>query len=330
MKNYIIKFNFKTPVHFGGVEQRADLYNTDFLMQNDSIFSALCIEANKMYGQDGVDKLVKMCEGDFSISSMMPYYKDNYFLPKPLLVYEGGKKVQDDEFDKNYSKNLKKLKYIKISNFNDYNCDLQNGDKIDVLQMLDDISHFGEYSTVQKVKVARNSGDDAKPFHIGVFNFEKDSGAYVVVQVSVEDELIYLTKLFNALTFDGLGGRRSNGYGKFSFEVIELEKAESEDLKALSLLLNKECERYMTLSLFMPNELDDEMLKDAYYALVRRSGFVESQNYNDNIVKKNDVYVFGVGSTFTVKLNGQLRDVGSNIGKHSVYKLLKPVFVGVR
>ena len=133
----------------------------------------------------------------------------------------------------------------------------------------------------------------------------------------------------NALKFDGLGGRRSSGYGKFDFEVLDLRNVQNEDLKTLNLLLSSEKEMFMTLSPFLPKGLNDEMLENAFYQVVRRSGFVDSATYNPHLVKKKDVYALSVGSTFKNKLQGQILDVSTSAGSHKVYKFLKPIFVGV-
>ena len=79
----------------------------------------------------------------------------------------------------------------------------------------------------------------------------------------------------------------------------------------------------------MPKDLNDELLDESYYLLVRRSGFVDSTKYNSNLVKKKDIYAFGVGSTFTQKFEGQIVDISSDYGNHPVYKNLKSFLIGV-
>ena len=327
MKNYIIKFKFTTPVHFGTLEQRSDLGNTDFVMQNDSIFSAICIQANKMYGQSGIDKLVDMCNNNFAISSMMPYVSETYFLPKPLIVYNLNDNIKNEK-DKYYGKKLKNLKYIPISQFDDFNYKLKNNIEIDIKSIYDKIEHIGNYDTIQKVRVSRIE-EDSEPYHIGIFNFEKNSGTYILLQID-DNDLTFLTKILYSLSYDGFGGRKSNGYGKFTFEIFDLEKSQNNDLKNLSDMLKRKSEKYMTLSLFLPKESNESTLdENSFFTISRRSGFVSSEQYNENLVKKSDIYALNVGSTFSHKLNGQLKDVSTNIGTHSVYKLLKPIFLGV-
>ncbi|MBQ8749181.1 MAG: type III-A CRISPR-associated RAMP protein Csm4 [Clostridia bacterium] len=328
MANYVIKFKFSSAVHFGTIDQMPDLQNTDFLMQSDSIFSALCVQANKLYGQAGVDKLMQMCNNDFALSSMMPFYQDTYFLPKPLVVYERNLNSAKNCEISNYGKLLKKLKYIEASNFDTYMQKVKNGDVLPIEEMVQKTQHFGDYEIVQKVQVTRSNGD-SKPFHLGIFRFNEHAGTYIIVKTNNTDTINFIGMLFNALKFDGLGGRRSNGYGKFDYQIIELDKTVNKDLQSLNILLEKNSDRYMTLALSLPFNLDEEMLADAFYAVIRRGGFVDSPNYNSNFVKKRDVYAFAVGSTFTDKIEGQIVDVSTKIGSHSVFKFLKPLYVGV-
>ena len=44
--------------------------------------------------------------------------------------------------------------------------------------------------------------------------------------------------------------------------------------------------------------------------------------------RKNDLYVFSAGSTFTKDFSGDVYDVSNN-GRHSVYRYAKPMLMGV-
>ena len=323
MENYVIKFKFKTPVHFGDLNQSPDNTSSDFLMQNDSIFSALVIESNSLFGQAGVDKIYKMCNEKIIFSSMMPYKNENFFIPKPTMFIEATKQSEKE----NYAKMLKKLKYIPASYLSEY---LTKGktSELPVDELVEKQKSFGENSVEQKVTITREENEDNMPFHIGSFTFSKDSGTYILVSCEPED-LNFLKGLLTSLGFTGIGGRRSSGYGKFDFEVIKLTDSQNEDLKAYNHLINGTFERYMTLSICLPENLTDELLKDAYYMVVRRSGFIDSTNYSSSIMKKKDVFALGVGSTFTNKFEGQIKNIASSSGKHPVYKHLKPFFIGV-
>lgn len=323
MENYVIRFKFKTSVHFGDLSQGPDNSNSDFLMQNDSIFSALVIEANNLFGQSGIDKIYKMCNENMVISSMMPYKNETFFIPKPTMFIESTK--QSDK--ENYAKKLKKLKYIPVSYLSEYLLKRKTSE-LPIDTLVDSQNDFGENSVEQKVTISRDLNEDNKPFYYGAFTFNRDCGTYILVSCEPED-MNFLKGLFVSLSFTGIGGKKSSGLGKFDFEVIKLKDSSNKDLKEYEKLLNGNFNRYMTLSICLPKNLNDEILKDSYYNLIRRSGFIDSATYNDNIMKKKDVFAFAVGSTFTQKFEGQIKNIASDFGKHPVYKNLMPFFIGV-
>ena len=323
MENYVIKFKFKSPVHFGDLSQGPDNSSSDYLMQNDSLFSALVIEANKLFSQNGVDKIYKMCNETMTFSSMMPYKDDIFFIPKPTMLIETEKQSEKQ----NYAKMLKKLKYIPVSYLGEFLTKGKTSD-LPVDELVKNQSSFGVNSVNQNVAISREENVDNLPYHIGAFTFYKNAGTYIIVRCEKED-MNFLKGLFVALQFTGLGGRKSSGYGKFDFEVINLTETQNKDLLAYTKLLSGEFKRYMTLSICLPKDLNDELLDESYYLLVRRSGFVDSTKYNSNLVKKKDIYAFGVGSTFTQKFEGQIVDISSDYGNHPVYKNLKSFLIGV-
>ena len=85
----------------------------------------------------------------------------------------------------------------------------------------------------------------------------------------------------------------------------------------------------MLLSTALPR--DDELenaLLGASYLLERRSGFVFSEQYADDLRKKMVLYVFSSGSCFENRFEGDIVDV-SDGGNHKVYRYAKPMFIGL-
>lgn len=324
MENYVIRFRFKSPVHFGDSNQDPDITSSDFLLQNDSLFSALMNEAVRIYGQDGANEFYNKNK-NISFSSMMPYRDDVFYIPKPIFFTESEKTNETN----NYGKLLKKLKYIPVSYLSEYLEKSRNSD-LPVEELVKKQNSFGIMSTEVKVNISRDSSKDNMPYYVGTFTFEKNCGTYIVMKCE-NSELDYIKILLNSLSVTGIGGKRSSGYGKFEYEIIEVKTSNNPDIKAYEHLLSCKAERYMTLSICLPtDDCDDSFCTDAYYTLVRRSGFIDSVTYNSSLMKKKDVYVFGVGSTFTHVFEGQIKNVGSDFGKHPVYKHLKPIFIGVK
>ena len=85
----------------------------------------------------------------------------------------------------------------------------------------------------------------------------------------------------------------------------------------------------MLLSSALPKEDElEKSLDGASYLLQKRSGFVYSDIYAEEQRKKQELFVFQVGSCFTNCFDGDIYDVGNN-GVHSVYRYAKPIFMGV-
>ena len=86
----------------------------------------------------------------------------------------------------------------------------------------------------------------------------------------------------------------------------------------------------MLLSGGLPDDSDmQEILADASYILSKRSGFVQSDNYSDDHVKKRDVYLLAAGSMVSKCFKGRVLDVSCN-GAHPVYRYAMPDFLGVK
>ena len=62
--------------------------------------------------------------------------------------------------------------------------------------------------------------------------------------------------------------------------------------------------------------------------MIRRGGFVASESYAKEFVKKRDIYAFKAGSCFGKRFEGDVFDVSVS-GAHPVYRYLKPMFIGV-
>jgi CRISPR-associated protein Csm4 len=86
----------------------------------------------------------------------------------------------------------------------------------------------------------------------------------------------------------------------------------------------------MTLSVCLPanDELNDALLDGASYLLLRRGGFVYSETYAAEPLRKRDFYKFSAGSLFEHPFSGDVFDVSNGAG-HPVYSYAKPLFIGV-
>ena len=208
--NYLIyRLKFSSPVHFG----KTQLSDAEYTICSDTVFSALCLEAVRI-GDDTLNTLVSCARnGSIQISDAFPYIEDKLLLPKPHVFVEHGQ----DESSSIIKKAYKKLKYITVDDFEDY----LNGafDVLNAVQM----SKLG----VSALKISasiRNDEGETKPYEVGTFSFYDGCGLYMIFGYESEDNRELINSLMEQLQHSGLGGKRSSGYGRFTFEVIKLNE----------------------------------------------------------------------------------------------------------
>ena len=78
-----------------------------------------------------------------------------------------------------------------------------------------------------------------------------------------------------------------------------------------------------------PNCEDAMVVKEGFYKLLRRSGFVSSNNMEENL-KRDSVYMLAEGSCFKERVSGNLVDFTVQGVNHKVYRNGLGMYVGVR
>lgn len=268
-KIYKLKFNGR--VHFG----ENSLDSSAFVFSNNRLFSALWIEALGLNTDPDFLKNLK-------ISDVFPYIGDEYYLPKPIVAFESSENIEESRLK---AKRLKSVKYIAASKMSGY---LRG----------EDARHqkFGEFSKDTKVSISRDGKNDTKPYSVGVFQFDKNCGLYFIVDGD-EVDIASLELVLSSLQFSGIGGKRSSGFGSFSFKI--------ESGMSLNVEITRERKLLLSSAFAAAKELGDS-LEDAMYLLNRSSGWI-----NETIVRKNDVYIFSPGSTFKNEFSGEVFSVGN-------------------
>ena len=108
----IYRIHFLTAMHIGN----GKLTHAEITIGADTLFSALCHEALRISGSEGIERLVNEArKSRFCISDMLPFVGENYFVPKPLLpitAERAGDSVQKKKF--------KKLKYVSVDKLTCY------------------------------------------------------------------------------------------------------------------------------------------------------------------------------------------------------------------
>lgn len=304
----ICKLSFMGSVHFGD----NTLEQSEITFHADTLFSALCLEAVKE-SNDVLQELYDSAyTGKLLLSDAFPFINSQLYLPKPYIRIRSDQKQGDSAQKKKY----KKLSYIPAELYDDF----LNG-QFPIDEHSEDMDRLGTHWV--KTSVAISGEEEPTPYRVGSFRFNAGCGLYFVAGFEDDETEDLFTDLLTALSYSGIGGRRSTGYGRF--DCILQSKLPSYLKKAL---LGKH-KRYISLSVSLPKEQEMESaLACASYQIVKRSGFVQSERYSDTALRKRDLYVFDSGSVFTEKFQGDIYDVSSG-GSHPVYRYAKPIFLGV-
>ncbi len=324
MNYFLFRLRFETAVHFGSSDAALSLATSEAHVRADTLFSALCQTALCLYGPEGVKELCRLVqEGELLLSDTMPWRGDTLFLPKPVAAA-----VAEQELPSDQRKKRKKQRWIPVSDWKSYAAEGERGAGYGEKDIP---ARFGRH--MELTKAATPQGEDARPYQVGLFQFEADCGLYFLCACQPE-RIDRLTKLVSALGLSGLGGKTSAGFGKFRIAEeqeapVALEKSENCQQQTLNRCLSAQKGPYLLLTTSLPGaeELEDA-LEGADFRLIRRSGFVQSETYRPTAAKKRSQYFLSAGAVFRKPFQGGLYQVGS-AGSHPVYRYGRPLFMGV-
>lgn len=306
MKYKILQLSFPNGVHFG----KNSLDDTNYTFCADTFFSALCLETIKI-DNSKLDFLLECVKkGELLFSDAFPYIKDSYYIPKPKLRLN-----LNEDGNSSKKKKFKNLSYIDINLLKDYLLGNYPEDR------MEDFKYFGIKNI--KTSVAIRGEEESRPYRVGEYRFKEKNGLYIIVGFKEDDIFTFLLEIMDSLTFTGIGGKRNSGLGKFFYYDSDVP----EIMKKYLIIDDESYTKLMTLSVSLPkNKEIEEVLDKAEYQLIKRSGFVYSDKYADEQLRKKDLYVFEAGSCFSKRFEGDVYDV-SVYGKHPVYRYAKPVFI---
>ena len=234
MEYTIYQLEFKTGVHFG----TGMLNESACTFKADQIFSALYIEALKLNLQQQLYDAVK--KGNLLISDAFPYIGQQYMIPKPMIYVEPVNRGESKQ-----KKAYKKMKFIPVECLSDFlsgKMDLSN----------DPMEHYGHY--FQQTMAAVRTGEETLPYRVGTFYYGEGCGLYIIAAYQSENEKCLMEKLLTALSYTGIGGKKSGGLGKYRYNEGQIPEQ-------LLECLQKKSDRYMLLSVALPEdeELDNAM-----------------------------------------------------------------------
>lgn len=321
--NYLLfKLRFTTAVHFGASDSALSLDTSDDHFRADTLFSALCHTALSVRGSRGVEQLCRQVQaGTLLLSDSMPWEKQRFFLPKPMKIVESNQKT-----DFRSKKAMKKLNWIPVDGMEQFSASLSGAREFDVTAYP---NAFGV--AAELIRAAHRGEEEPLLYPVGVYVFRKNCGLWFVAGYEQPQQSEHLKQLVTLLGLGGIGGKTSSGYGRFVVEeVLDLECPVDEQTRWLSNGLHSphsSCSLLLTTSLPRDSELETA-LDGAFYQLIRRSGFVQSEQFSDTWRKKRTQMFIRAGATFAHRFEGDLYAVGMG-GNHPVYRYGKPIFLGV-
>lgn len=302
----LFKLEFLNGVRFG----KGNLENTEITFHADTLFSALFIEALKLNKEKKFLEYVRCNELLFS--DAFPYKGKQYYIPKPMIHYEPVK--NDKRGNSEEKKRFKKMKYIP----QEYLKSFIKGEFPE--EELKEEQKFSVHS--MKVSVGIRGNEEPEPYRVSAFHFQEGNGLYLIVGYQKTEAAELFETLLDSLSYNGIGGKRSAGMGRFEY----MEDKVPDDLKTN---IQKESKKYILLSAALPEDQEmNEIIEKASYNLLKRSGFVMSETYAEQQMRKRDLYVFAAGSCFEKTFTGRLIEEREG-GKHPVFRYEKALFLGV-
>lgn len=307
MRYIMYKMKFPVGVHLGGnsLDEGMQMFTAD------TLFSALFLEALKM-GKKYADRLLAGAQNnEITFTDAFPYMGEEYFFPKPLI--QGTKNTLQADV-----KQKKMISFISISEISNY----LDG-SMDVEKAVKKVKDLGKFSIREQVGIHGN--EEPEPYHVGIFQFRDGNGLYVIFALATKAAECMVSDLMKALSYVGIGGKRSSGLGKFEIEKKELNQE----------FFAGDSENIMLLTTSLPcfEELKD-VLEGSTYQMIKKSGFIQSENYAKEYRKKREMYFFQSGSCFKKRFSGDIYDVSDieyvkKKNGHAVYRYAKPLFVPI-
>lgn len=312
MAKRIYYLKFITPFRFG---KDGNLVNNQFICYGDTFFSAFIIEWIRLFSVAQIDEIIEeVNENKILFSDFQPYQGDVLYLTKPLL--EQRIKIKEP----NQIKEEKKINFLSIDQLIDL---VRN-------QNPKTLTKEPEFSRDDK-RVCLNKMDSQKPepFFLTSQRLSENSGFYLMVELP-KKRIDAFDQVIESLGETGIGGKRSSGFGKFIIEkVTDLSNDLLSDSEGkLKKIWGKKTNLYLNLAPLLPLKEEIDKVKKGTYRLIQRRGFVYSDNYASQALKRKQVTMIEGGSCFLDHIKGSVVDL-SAYEAHPVYRYGKGFFLGV-
>ncbi len=274
----IIRLNFDSPLHVG--EIGIGLEECSPVIHSDTIFNAIINAYSLMHTENETKEFIRSFE-NVKLTSAFPFNKDEIFFPRPRIKLNA-----DEKIISKYSKKIKKAEFVskkffeKMINYNYI-------DEKEIQEFVKEKIFYKEYQ-IPKVYLDRET-KKSDFFFISAIKFEDKCGLWFSVECEkgIYKDIISCLRL---LQDEGFGGKRTWGYGLFSFEEDDIE-----------LRLPRTPEMYVLLSLFYPDDNEKALFdgRSASWDFVLRGGF-------SNMKRKPRIRMVKEGSVFDTMPKGSI------------------------
>lgn len=315
MNAYIFKLKFISPVHFG--DTGIDLENVQEVVNSDTFFSALVNALSANLGKSEADRIINEFLNDppFKFTSLFPFYKDLFFLPKPL-----NDSFIDEDLKRSMGKELKKINWLEKKDF--FHWVSKESLNESQIQKIRDYQSLVKNSYKKEIRprvtIDRNT-NSTTIYHCGYIYYCKEGGLYGLVCLKDKNYLERFKLVLNLLGQTGLGGEKTYGCGMFAIELQEVDETFRE-------ILSLESNEYTLLSLYHPSNEEFEKIDNILdcYNFIRKKGWISSGRHSLPL-KRKSVGFITEGSTLKDTIKGTLvdvtpEDVSANYLTHKVYR----------
>lgn len=299
----IVYMNFHGPVHIGKAGFGLEI--SELILHSDTLYSALYLSWLKLYDE---------ALPEIHLSSAFPFVGEARFYPRPHLPLPG----VGVETIVAFGKALKGLRYVAEPYFRRW-IEGRPFTVDDLQEMLDAEQRLKAAVDIRvrpQVQMDR-LGSDSNLYFVGETFFQPHkSGLYFFVDVPDE----WGERFQGAVEFlgdEGIGGRRSLGYGAFT---PQFQPPPSFDL-------THQADRYVLLSLYHPKPDEQAAQNLAAYHLVERTGWTEGRHDRPGLRHKR-VYMVGEGSVLYRPVEGDRINVAPDGHPHPVYRFGKAYVLG--
>lgn len=293
MKAYKLKFCSSFHIDAGNAVDGP----SETFIHSDTLFSALVSAARKFYENEVAEKFLQ--PGAVVISSAFPYYKNEFFLPKPLhffpenlkeyeiiKVFKKAKFISKDLLFKILSGTQVEEEYYSKEHILNgcwrINKNIKNTVEEDKIFEVQEVPHI----------VMDRISNQTQIFYKTEVYFNKNAGLYFIAEIK-EELLKEFETIVRFLGDEGIGADRTIGKGLF----------EVEEIKNFSLSTSNESGFYYLLSLYSPTKDEFEKIdpQKSFYDFKIRGGWI-----SNNTLNRKNVRMFVEGSILKFLSNNKL------------------------